>query len=96
MDKDKHDFLTLADYFLDCFTQEGEEGFIEVIRKHWARSRLEKGAVVILPTGWCNQLVMETEPNYFVLQIPSNNDLIYDYSWLDIVFIPTTKNSVHS
>ena len=66
MSKEKHDFLQLADYFLEYFTQEGEEGFIEVIRKNWTRTRLEKGSVVILPTGWCNQLVVETEPNYFV------------------------------
>lgn len=58
--------MRLAEYYLHLFTTDPEEGFIEVIRKDETRKRLNQGCIVIVPTGWCNQHYIETEPYHYV------------------------------
>jgi len=65
----RYDYLRSADYYLDLFTTDQNEGFIEVILKSETRKKLNEGAIVILPTGWCNQHYVETEPFYYVRKI---------------------------
>ncbi len=62
----KYTTLQLAEYYLENFTIVQDDTWIEVIRKFEVRKRLREGCVVIVPTGWCNDLSVMTEPNHYV------------------------------
>jgi hypothetical protein len=60
--------LALADYFLDHFTTDYKDKsvWIEVIKKYQIKDKLKEGAVIIYPTGWCNELICKTDERFYV------------------------------
>ncbi len=43
-----------------------QDCFIFVIRKSHIWQKLAQGHVIFVPTGWCNNLLLESEPRHFV------------------------------
>jgi len=66
VDQSKFDLLNTSEYYQDTWTTEPEEaGFVQAIYRSEVRQKLSEGCIVFVPTGLCNKLCIEIEPNYY-------------------------------